>query len=314
MFKAVDEYKNQISIDDASRAIKYYCPICQGSLIIKATTSKSVAAHFAHKSRKDCDTFSHDMSDWHKEWQNRFPLRNREVPLPFENPCHRADVLACGYVIEFQHSPISLDEFNERNRFYTSLGKKMVWVFDLSDQYENQRLAMVNYKKKYIYDGSYTDRYGNLRKIWKLLEYRIGKTFRAVVVPTDISENFGSSLGYEYGENGQNSRFKDHEWNWTRPLKTFSEYNPMVNTDIILFFEFEPGNLNRVIWCDDVVDETIADNIAEGLHGDEFAMTPSVERYLEYRNRFIINSDYRHFTATEYTIKDFMLSIKNRKL
>jgi len=64
------------------------------------------------------------MSDWHKAWQSIFPLKNQEVPLPFDKPCHRADVLAYGYVIEFQHSPISVEEFDERNLFYTSLEKK----------------------------------------------------------------------------------------------------------------------------------------------------------------------------------------------
>ena len=44
---------------------------------------------------------------------------------------HRADICFKDYVIEFQHSPISASEFNERNWFYTTAGYKLIWVFDM---------------------------------------------------------------------------------------------------------------------------------------------------------------------------------------
>ena len=50
---------------------------------------------------------------------------------------HRADVLINGYVIEFQHSPISRDEIKERNEFYTNCGYKVIWVFDANDKIKN---------------------------------------------------------------------------------------------------------------------------------------------------------------------------------
>ena len=83
MFKVTDEYGKEVMIDTAQESKPYFCPICNGLLVIKAKKSKSVAAHFAHKSRVDCDTFSHDMSDWHKEWQNRFPSRANRTGSPF---------------------------------------------------------------------------------------------------------------------------------------------------------------------------------------------------------------------------------------
>ena len=48
-----------------------------------------------------------------------------------------ADVLINGYVIEFQHSPISRDEIKERNEFYTNCGYKVIWVFDANDKIKN---------------------------------------------------------------------------------------------------------------------------------------------------------------------------------
>ena len=40
-------------------------------------------------------------------------------------------------VYEFQHSPLSPEELDDRNAFYNSLGYKVIWIFDLFDQYEN---------------------------------------------------------------------------------------------------------------------------------------------------------------------------------
>ena len=48
--------------------------------------------------------------------------------------------MACGYVIEFQHSPITAEEFNVRNQFYLTYGKKVIWIFDLSEEFEDGRI------------------------------------------------------------------------------------------------------------------------------------------------------------------------------
>ena len=232
MFKAVNENGKEVPIDNAQENEAYFCPICNGLLVIKAKKSKSVAAHFAHKSRADCDTFSHDMSDWHKEWQNRFPLKNREVPLPFDNPCHRTDVLACGYVIEFQHSPISLEEFDERNRFYTSLGKKVVWIFDVMEKYADNRFTKI--EPSYIFDGEYTDTNGEVKKKWKVKEFRIGSMFKPIEYFPFVEYESGCGISYIYGRNEKDAKQKSHEWNWKRPLRNLINYNPLFNQEIII--------------------------------------------------------------------------------
>ena len=144
MYIALDLNKERIQIENASSDKEYFCPICGEKLIIKAIGSKSVRTHFAHKNRKDCDDFSHDMSDWHYNWQCCFPENTREIVLENNGIKHRADILINNTVIEFQHSPISADEIRERNEFYLSCGYNMVWVFDANDKIKNEFNGSLN--------------------------------------------------------------------------------------------------------------------------------------------------------------------------
>ncbi|MBQ4272258.1 MAG: hypothetical protein IJB95_01195, partial [Clostridia bacterium] len=138
MFIAYDESKKRVDINDADKSKQYYCPICGEKLIIKAKDSLAVKRHFAHKKGAEClDTWQHDMSEWHYNWQCQFPEEYREVVVEKDEKKHRADVLINGYVIEFQHSPISRVEIKERNEFYTNCGYKVIWVFDANDKIKN---------------------------------------------------------------------------------------------------------------------------------------------------------------------------------
>jgi hypothetical protein len=75
------------------------------------------------------------MTQWHLDWQSRFPPDMREAVIGR----HRADIqLADGYVIEFQHSSLSVDEIQERESHYG----RMAWVFDASDARESERLDL----------------------------------------------------------------------------------------------------------------------------------------------------------------------------
>ena len=79
MFIALDSNKNRVSIENAEKGVQYFCPICGEPLIIRAKDSVAVKPHFAHKKGTDCDDFSHDMSEWHLNWQRQFPEECREV-------------------------------------------------------------------------------------------------------------------------------------------------------------------------------------------------------------------------------------------
>ena len=138
MYIALDENKIRVHIGNADKSKQYFCPVCGEELIIKAVDSLSVKPHFAHKKGTEClDTWQHDMSEWHYNWQCMFPEEFREVVVEKDGIKHRADVLINGCVIEFQHSPITAVEIVERNTFYLNCGYKVIWVFDAQNKVKN---------------------------------------------------------------------------------------------------------------------------------------------------------------------------------
>ncbi len=92
---------------------------------------------FAHKAKAECDPwYVGKMSPWHKEMQSHFAENKREIVIWNESHTeyHIADVVLDAsdikYVIEFQHSAISQNEFIARSEFYIKNGYKVMWVFD----------------------------------------------------------------------------------------------------------------------------------------------------------------------------------------
>ena len=69
-----------------------------------------------------------------------------KVVVQHNNRCHRADILIDNVVIEFQHSPISIAEFNERNDFFKKSGLKLAWIFDMSYQYNSESIYFQEYR------------------------------------------------------------------------------------------------------------------------------------------------------------------------
>lgn len=105
----------------ATPGLRALCPCCTSTVIAKCGEFKEW--HWAHESLSDCDPWTEAETDWHIEWKSRFPESNREVVI---GP-HRADVRTdTGWVVEFQHSEISVAEIREREAFYG----RMCWVLD----------------------------------------------------------------------------------------------------------------------------------------------------------------------------------------
>lgn len=123
MFTALNNNGDRVTIEEAIQGEKYTCPGCNSELIQKRGNVN--IHHFAHIAGGDCDTWS-EMTEWHLAWQNQFEEQYREVALDE----HRADIKVDDYIIEFQHSPISSEELNERINYYTSYGK-LIFLFDL---------------------------------------------------------------------------------------------------------------------------------------------------------------------------------------
>ena len=127
MFFAKDKYNNKINIANANKIENYYCPLCNESLIIKKGNIN--IHHFSHKKGTNCDAWYKNKTEWHKRWQSIFPIDMQEVVIENDGEKHIADVLLDNAIIEFQYSPISVEEFNSRNEFYSKTGKKVIWVF-----------------------------------------------------------------------------------------------------------------------------------------------------------------------------------------
>lgn len=97
------------------------CPVCDAE--VRAKCGEVIPPYWSHISSKDCDPWSEGETDWHMQSKNQFIRKYQEVTM---GP-HRADVcLPGGFVIEFQHSPITVYEVHEREDFY----KNMIWVVD----------------------------------------------------------------------------------------------------------------------------------------------------------------------------------------
>jgi hypothetical protein len=145
MLFALDKDNKKVHIDNTIRSEDYFCPCCGSKMVLRMGDIR--IHHFAHPSDSICrDTWHYDMTEWHYEWQNRFPKEYQEIVKTKDGQKHRADVLIESekVVFEFQHSPLSPDEFENRNSFYNSLGYKVIWIFDAEEQYQNEQIE--NYR------------------------------------------------------------------------------------------------------------------------------------------------------------------------
>lgn len=110
----------------AAPKLKGLCPGCHEPVTAKCGIQR--AWHWAHVSKKECDSWWEE-TEWHRVWKSHFPLDWQEIILydTQSGEKHIADVRTShGLVIEFQHSPLDLQEREARETFY----KNMVWVVD----------------------------------------------------------------------------------------------------------------------------------------------------------------------------------------
>lgn len=103
------------------------CPHCSGAVIAKCGRVK--VWHWAHKSKIVCDPWWENETEWHRTWKNNFPKEWQEISAvdPKTGETHIADVKTpYGLTVEFQHSPLRLDELMAREAFYGN----MIWIVD----------------------------------------------------------------------------------------------------------------------------------------------------------------------------------------
>ena len=137
-----------------------FCPCCNSEVIAKQGASK--AHHFAHKTLIVCDQW-YEMSEWHRCWQEQFNEKYREVVMNVGEEKHRADIKVNHLVVEFQNSPISVEGFEERNRFYTANGDMLVWLFNGEDKLISTLDSVGKMKWKYKTRLKVDNRIDNVR-------------------------------------------------------------------------------------------------------------------------------------------------------
>ena len=148
---ALDSNNNLVDILSAQQGDELFCPFC-GKRMIPRLKGEYRMKHFAHK--ESCtETWTYDMSEWHRMWQSFFPGKTEEF-MEYNGKKHKADVFANNKVIEFQHSPMTLEEFRDRNDFYSSFGYDVIWVFDLTELVEKgniEKIRDANMEYKWLY-------------------------------------------------------------------------------------------------------------------------------------------------------------------
>lgn len=103
------------------------CPHCSGDVVSKCGRVK--VWHWAHKSKIACDPWWENETEWHRAWKDNFPKEWQEISAvdAKTGERHIADVKTpYGMTIEFQHSPMHLDELIAREAFYGD----MIWIVD----------------------------------------------------------------------------------------------------------------------------------------------------------------------------------------
>ena len=172
MFYAINKDGLRIGAYEADDNDEYMCPVCNNHVILKRGSVN--IAHFAHEAHKCEDNWNYDMSEWHKRMQNNFPKDSQEVVVSHRGRKHRADVLMNNIVLEFQYSPITADEFNDRNEFFLNAGYRLAWIFNLS-QISDDNLYMSDEKNNMMIwkhpmrifsNSDYLSEYNNRFALW----------------------------------------------------------------------------------------------------------------------------------------------------
>jgi len=165
------------------------CTLCGQETIAKCGTRK--VHHWAHKSLKNCDHWWENETEWHRKWKNHFPKEWQEI-VHFDEISgekHIADVkTSIGLVIEFQNSPMSIEELNSREEFY----KNMIWIVNGKSFKKNFHILskLPNPKAEFVKDIAFYP-----AKFKKDVGYEL------------VQKKTNNLFLFRYSENGENPEF-----------------------------------------------------------------------------------------------------------
>ena len=188
------------------------CILCGQETISKCGPIK--VHHWAHKSLKNCDPWWENETEWHRKWKNYFPKGWQEIIHHDEvsGEKHIADVKTSkGIVIEFQNSPISVDELNSREEFY----KNMIWIVNGAKFEKNFHILnkLPNPESNFFEDIAFMNReYNHAGQLYYRLSENEENTDMYLVhslsdIKVEIEANY---IG-------------QHLYDWVRPRKVWQE-------------------------------------------------------------------------------------------
>lgn len=154
------------------------CPSCSGA--VRAKCGQVNVWHWAHRAGGECDLWSEAMTDWHWGYQSIVPADRCEVVMG----THRADVVTPdGYVVELQHSSVSIDDIRAREAHY---GPKMYWLFDAREARAMGRISLCLRAHGYVeFRWSYGRRSIKACRAHILLDLGEGLTLRVKEIGSD---------------------------------------------------------------------------------------------------------------------------------
>lgn len=191
MFVAFDKNENRIYANNPKRYKECFCPACKEQLIHKI--GKYKRPHFAHKVDTNCyyGNNKDNKCEWHIRMQEYFPQECREYRFVDSETgeVHIADVFIPddNVVIEFQHSPITLEEYHSRTVFHLKNKRGIIWIFDESKEnckeneygklrlddlygkrwpYENLNYKWMRNPRRFLADSLSIDKYYNCYAIY----------------------------------------------------------------------------------------------------------------------------------------------------
>ena len=210
---------------------KGICSCCGSETIAKCGNYK--IWHWSHKSRKNCDSWWENETEWHRQWKSYFPIENREVIQfdPVSGEKHIADVKTSNQmVIEFQNSPIDIKELQSRERFY----QKMIWIVN-GEKFKNNFFILsplpnpdCEFAKDIVFKKQKAGNYKNglfkkteggaVCKI-ELLFYR--KSEKIVDSSTGVQTSVRYHPGYEIEDEIANNYIGHHILDWKKPISVW---------------------------------------------------------------------------------------------
>jgi competence protein CoiA len=202
---------------------------------------KFISWHWRHKNLKDCDNWWEAETEWHREWKLKFPEHWREV-IQYDNfhqEKHIADVKTDkGVVLEFQNSPITIDELKSRENFYD----KMIWIVNglgFKDNFEfGYKLPNFNseFPKNYKFTNS---------KFMSVYEYLENSN------PNDFVEILNTINNIPLKEFVEKYHTKHYTFNWKQARQVWFQ------TQKPVFIDFNDGLLWRILFKTNISDSPI---------------------------------------------------------